>query len=90
MSKVDLFTAKDYENMNLEYPKDYADVLYPDKYELIYKYEQLKFNYGWEKDINKEYKEKFSIIIDCDSELHQEEIFYNLTNQGLKCRVQSL
>ena len=39
---------------------------------------------------NEEYKEKFSIIIDCDSELHQEEIFYNLTNQGLKCRVQSL
>ena len=40
--------------------------------------------------IGEEYKEKFSIIIDCDSELHQEEIFYNLTNQGLKCRVQSL
>lgn len=39
---------------------------------------------------DEEYKEKFSIIIDCDSELHQEEIFYNLTNQGLKCRVQSL
>ena len=46
-----------------------------------------------ENEINlkdEEYKEKFSIIIDCDSELHQEEIFYNLTNQGLKCRVQSL
>lgn len=36
------------------------------------------------------YEEKFSIIIDCDSELQQEEIFYKLTNQGISCRVQSL
>ena len=39
---------------------------------------------------NEEYKEKFSILIDCENELQQEEIFYNLTNQGIKCRVQSL
>lgn len=39
---------------------------------------------------NEDYKEKFSILIDCDSEAQQEEIFYNLTNQGIKCRVQSL
>lgn len=37
-----------------------------------------------------DYKEKFEIIIECESELQQEELFYNLTNEGYKCRVQSL
>ena len=68
--------------------------------ELEFDYSNLGFDFVFdteelndENEINlkdEEYKEKFSIIIDCDSELHQEEIFYNLTNQGLKCRVQSL
>ena len=68
--------------------------------EIGFDYSNLGFDFEFdikeiidENEINlkdKEYKEKFSIIIDCDSELHQEEIFYNLTNQGLKCRVQSL
>ena len=68
--------------------------------EMGFDYSNLGFDFDFdiediseENEINlkdEEYKEKFSIIIDCDSELHQEEIFYNLTNQGLKCRVQSL
>ena len=68
--------------------------------EMDFDYSNLGFDFDFdtkelndENEINlkdEEYKEKFSIIIDCDSELHQEEIFYNLTNQGLKCRVQSL
>lgn len=68
--------------------------------EMDFDYSNLGFDFEFdieklndENEINlkdEEYKEKFSIIIDCDSELHQEEIFYNLTNQGLKCRVQSL
>ena len=68
--------------------------------EMDFDYSDLGFDFEFdtedisdENEINlkdEEYKEKFSIIIDCDSELHQEEIFYNLTNQGLKCRVQSL
>lgn len=37
-----------------------------------------------------EYKEKTEIIIECESELQQEELFYKLTNEGYKCRVQSL
>lgn len=52
--------------------------------------EEISDNNEINLDNNKEYKEKFMIIIDCDSELQQEEIFYNLTNQGIKCRVQSL
>lgn len=68
--------------------------------EIGFDYSELGFDFEFdteklndENETNlkdEEYKEKFSIIIDCDSELHQEEIFYNLTNQGLKCRVQSL
>ncbi len=68
--------------------------------EMDFDYSNLGFDFEFdikeiidENEINlkdEEYKEKFSIIIDCDSELHQEEIFYNLTNQGLKCRIQSL
>lgn len=37
-----------------------------------------------------QYAEKTEIIIECESELQQEELFYKLTNEGYKCRVQSL
>lgn len=37
-----------------------------------------------------QYKEKFLIIVDCKTEIEQQEIFYKLTNQGIECRVQSL
>lgn len=44
-----------------------------------------------EKEINtQEYKEKFIIIIDCDNELEQEQIYYKLQQQNIKCRIQSL
>jgi ParB-like chromosome segregation protein Spo0J len=36
------------------------------------------------------YEEKIEIIVECESELQQEEIFYKLTKDGYKCRVQSL
>ena len=44
-----------------------------------------------EKELTEQsYEEKTEIIIECESELQQEELFYNLTNEGYKCRVQSL
>ena len=39
---------------------------------------------------DEKYSEKFSIIIDCESELQQEQIYYDCTQKGYKCRVQSL
>lgn len=39
---------------------------------------------------SQEYKEKFMIIIDCENELEQEQIYYKLQQQNIKCRVQSL
>lgn len=37
-----------------------------------------------------EYSEKFSLIIDCDDELHQEVTFKKLCSEGYSCQVQSL
>ena len=55
--------------------------------EMDFDYSDLGFDFEFnikeiidENEINlkdEEYKEKFSIIIDCNSELHQEERFYN-------------
>ena len=36
------------------------------------------------------YTEKFSIVIECESEEEQERIFNRLDSEGYKCRVQSL
>ena len=32
-------------------------------------------------------KSAFEVIVECESEEHQQEIFNNLTEQGLKCRI---
>ena len=44
-----------------------------------------------EKPLTEEdYVEKFNIIVECENENAQENTFSNLTEMGLKCRVQSL
>ena len=44
-----------------------------------------------EKELKEQnYEEKTEIIIECENELQQEELFYKLTNEGYRCRVQSL
>lgn len=68
--------------------------------ELGFDYSNLGFNFDFDIDefdedentIPKEqdYSEKIEIIIECDNELQQEELYYKLTNEGYKCRVQSL
>lgn len=42
------------------------------------------------EDLSDELKETFEVIIECDNELQQEEIYYRLTSEGLKCRVLTL
>jgi len=37
-----------------------------------------------------DYSEKFSLVIDCDDELHQEVTFKKLRSEGYTCQVQSL
>ena len=37
-----------------------------------------------------EYAEIFNILVECDDEAHQQAIYDELTEKGLKCRVQSL
>ena len=37
-----------------------------------------------------EYHEELSLLIECDTEAQQEDLFHELTDRGFKCRVQSL
>lgn len=34
-----------------------------------------------------DYQEKFAVLVDCDGEAHQREIFERLTDMGLSCKV---
>lgn len=38
-------------------------------------------------DLSDEVKETYQVIIDCENELQQEELFYKLTEEGYKCRT---
>ena len=69
--------------------------------ELGFDYSNLGFDFDFdieeiEDEFNEQnlkeqdYKEKFEIIIECDNELQQEQIYYELNKKGYKCRVQSL
>lgn len=42
------------------------------------------------KDLSDQVGETFEVIIECENELQQEELFYRLTEEGLKCRVLTL
>jgi len=42
------------------------------------------------KDLSDQIKETFEIIIECNSENHQEQVFDKLTKDGYKCRVLTL
>lgn len=42
------------------------------------------------KDLSGELKETFEVIIECENELQQEEVFYRLTEEGYNCRVLTL
>lgn len=46
---------------------------------------------GGEEELPKEqpFREVFSILIECDSEAQQEELYNEFIERGLKCRVQS-
>lgn len=43
-----------------------------------------------QKPNGEEYTEIFNILVECENEAHQQEIYDELTQKGLKCRVQSL
>ncbi|WP_067582375.1 ParB/Srx family N-terminal domain-containing protein [Endozoicomonas ascidiicola] len=43
-----------------------------------------------QKPNGEEYTEIFNILVECDNEAHQQKIYDELTQKGLKCRVQSL
>jgi hypothetical protein len=38
-------------------------------------------------DLSQKVGEMYQIIIDCENELEQEELYYKLTGEGLKCRT---
>lgn len=42
------------------------------------------------EDTGLDYKEKFAIYIECQNELEQEELYYKLTEMGIKCQVKTL
>lgn len=41
-------------------------------------------------DLSGEIKESYEVIIECDNELQQEELFYRLTEEGYTCRILTL
>lgn len=43
-----------------------------------------------EKDLSNEVNTSFEVIVECDNEEMQQEIFDNLTEEGYKCRVLTL
>ena len=43
-----------------------------------------------EKDLSNEVNTTFEVIVECDNEEMQQEIFNNLTEEGYKCRVLTL
>ena len=49
---------------------------------------------GWDAEQQEEksqdYEQKFELVVECNSEEHQMEIFESLTNSGLVCRVLTL
>ena len=42
------------------------------------------------EDLSDKVHETLEVIIECESELQQEEVFYRLTEEGYKCRVLTL
>lgn len=42
------------------------------------------------KDLSDEVGDGFELIIECESELNLEELYYKFTNEGLKCRTSIL
>lgn len=43
-----------------------------------------------EKDLSDSIKSTFEVIVECENEMSQEEVFDRLTKEGLKCRVLTL
>lgn len=43
-----------------------------------------------QKDISNDLKEIHEVVVECDSEIEQEQIFSKLTEMGLKCRLLTL
>ena len=59
--------------------------------------DMTQFGFGDEKEEKSsssssevEYHEELSLLIECDTEAQQEDLFHELTDRGFKCRVQSL
>ena len=50
----------------------------------------IEDNKDLSEDTGLDYKEKFAIYIECQNELEQEEIYYKLTEMGIKCQVKTL
>ncbi|WDL98141.1 ParB N-terminal domain-containing protein [Alicyclobacillus sp. ALC3] len=45
---------------------------------------------GDETDLSDKVSDKFEVIVTCENELEQEQLYYRLTEEGLKCRVSTL
>lgn len=42
------------------------------------------------KDISNELSEEYEVVCECETEEEQEQLFYRLTNEGIKCRLLTL
>ena len=65
---------------------DYSDLGFDFEFDI----EEIEDDFNEQNLKEQDYKEKFEIIIECDNELQQEQIYYELNKKGYKCRVQSL
>ncbi|MFS8631044.1 MAG: hypothetical protein LOD92_07810 [Bacillales bacterium] len=80
-TKKGAFYSGEYRNVFLEYGYDEKEIE-----KIIEEFNQQKNV----KDLSEELKERYEIVITCENELQQEELFYRFTKEGLNCRVLTL
>ncbi len=77
--EVDALQAEDFDLSLLGFKDDFMVSLFDDQEPV-----------PEQKPNGEEYTEIFNILVECENEAHQQEIYDELTQKGLKCRVQSL
>ena len=72
----------DYDLLKEDFAEDYLNSLGIELPELKVEIEQ--------KDISDDLKESYEVVCECENEQEQEQLFYKLTEEGIKCRLLTL
>jgi hypothetical protein len=74
----------DYDLLKEDFAEDYLNSLGIDLPELEIQSETEQ------KDISDDLKEGYEVVCECETEQEQEQLFYKLTEEGIKCRLLTL